>query len=442
MKGAMNRRQFVQAGVSAGAGIAVAQSLAARGYAAGSETIKVALIGCGARGTGAATQVLATKGPIKLWAMADLFSDRLEASLAGLTRGQKADYDHEAHEGLAAQIEVPPERRFVGFDAYQKAIDSGVDLVLLTAHQHFRPEHFAYAVKQGKNIFMEKPLGVDVPGVRQLLATNEEAKRKNLKVGVGLCMRHNRRVQESVARIKAGAIGPLTLMCCYFNMAFLRDTPPKSPETTEMTYQLRNPYHFVWLSGDYIVDAVVHYFDLCMWVHGGHPVTAQGQGGRQYYLANQQGDAFDHQIIEFTFEDRIKFFAQSRQISGCWNQSAAQIYGLDGWADLTRGKIEGKNAWQLRGAIPNSYQVEHDLLVEAIRNNRPYNDVEFAATATLAGIMGRMASYSGQQITWEQMLKSQERLAPEKYAFDATPPVVPGPDGRYPVAMPGMTAVR
>ena len=441
MKTTMNRRQFAKAGLTA-ASVGVASSLASRVYAGGEETIKVAIVGCGSRGTGAVTQLLRTKGPIKLWAMADLFGDRLESSLASLVKGHQADYDREAHASLSDQVDVPPERRFVGFDAYQKAIDSGADLVVLTAHQHFRPLHFAYAVKQGKHVFMEKPLGVDSPGVREVLATNEEAKRKNLKVGVGLCMRHNEKVQESIARIKDGAIGPLSLMCCYFNMSFLRDTVSRPPEMSEMEYQLRNPYHFVWLCGDYILDAVVHYFDLCMWAHGGHPVTAQGQGGRHYYLANQQGDAFDHQIIEFTFEDRVKLFAQSRQISGCWNQSAAHIYGLDGWADLTRGRIEGKNPWQLRKAIANSYQVEQDLLVDAIRNNKPYNDVEHAATATLVGVMGRMASYSGQQITWDQVLKSETRLAPKQYAFDAAPPVVPGPDGRYPVAMPGVTMIR
>jgi predicted dehydrogenase len=441
MKTTMNRRQFTKAGLTA-AGVGVASSLASRVYAGGDETIKVAIVGCGSRGTGAVSQILRTKGPVKLWAMADLFGDRLESSLASLVKGSKGDYDRETHGSLADQIDVPPDRRFVGFDAYQKAIDSGVDLVVLTAHQHFRPLHFAYAVKQGKNVFMEKPLGVDSPGVRQILETNEEAKRKNLKVGVGLCMRHNERVKQAIARVKDGAIGPLSAICCYFNMAFLRDTTPKPSQMTEMEYQLRNPYHFVWLCGDYILDAVVHYFDLSMWVHGGHPVTAQGQGGRQYYLANQAGDAFDHQIVEFTFEDRVKLFAQCRLISGCWNQSGTHIYGLDGWANLLAGRIEGKTPWQLRKPIPNPYQVEQDLLVDAIRNNRPYNDVEHAATATLVGVMGRMASYSGQQVTWDQVLKSETRLAPERYAFDATPPAVPGPDGRYPVAMPGVTMIR
>ena len=270
-----SRREFLKSSGLALAGTALLGEIAARSYAGHDSTIKVALVGCGFRGTGAATQVLSTKGPVKLWAMADLFQDRLEASYGRLVHGIQADYDREASAGFAVRIDVPPERRFVGFDAYQKAIDSGVDLVLLTTNQHFRPSHFAYAVKRGKHVFMEKPLGVDVPGIGQLLAANEEAKKENLKVGVGLNMRHIRHVQEAVRRVKEGAIGPLGLMCCYFNFSSLRETSPRPANMTEMTYQLRNPYHFQWLSGDYICDAVVHYFDLALWLHGSPPVTAQ-----------------------------------------------------------------------------------------------------------------------------------------------------------------------
>lgn len=441
--GSVSRRQRLRTFAEA-SGLVTAGSVlpqAAGAPATPDQTIKVALIGCGSRGTGAALQALNTRGPIKLWAMADLFADKLEASLHNLRHGEQAQYDREAHGGKSDRIDVPPQRCFVGFDAYQKAIDSGVDLVILAAHQHFRPEHFAYAVKQGKNVFMEKPLGVDVPGIRQVLAANEEARRKNLKIGVGLYMRHSRRVHETMARLRQGAIGPVAFMCCYFNMPFLRDTPPREPDMTEMHYQLRNPYHFVWLSGDYVVDALVHYFDLCLWLHGGHPATAQGQGGKHFNLSSQQGDTFDHHAVEYTFADGVKMFAQTRQATGCLIQSAAQIYGAKGSADLTRGKITGSAAWQLRGAIANPYQVEHDVLIDAIRNNRPYNDVEHAATATLVGIMGRMASYSGKVIAWDQVMNSKVSLSPQKYAFDAAPPVVADAAGRYPVAMPGTTKI-
>jgi predicted dehydrogenase len=421
------------------AGAALFSEIAARSFAGHDSTIKVALVGCGFRGTGAATQVLSTRGPVKLWAMADLFQDRLDGSYNRLVHGIQADYDREASAGFAARIDVPPERRFVGFDAYQKAIDSGVDLVLLTTNQHFRPAHFAYAVDRGKHVFMEKPLGVDVPGIHQLLAANEEAKKKNLKVGVGLVMRHTRHVQECIRRVKEGAIGPVGLMCCYFNFSGLRETPSRPDDMSEMTYQLRNPYHFQWLSGDYIVDAVVHYLDLALWLHGNPPVTAQGQGGRQAYLPNFQGDTFDHIIVEYTFDDRTKLFAQTRQMSGCWIQSTLHAYGPKGCADVFHGRIDGQSAWHARGGEPNPYQVEHDLLVEAIRGDQPYNDVDRAATATLLGIMGRMAAYSGQEITWQQVLDTKVRLAPQAYAFDAPPPAVPDKTGRYPVAMPGVT---
>ncbi len=447
----MDRREFLTSAALGGASLLTANAAAiaeaktpnsgqaSGGRAKGDATIKVALIGCGFRGTGAAAQCLSTKGPVKLWAMADLFTDRLDTSYRSLTQGFQKEYDRESSAGLAARVEVPPERRFVGFDAYQKAIDSGVDLVILTAHQHFRPPHFAYAVKQGKDVFMEKPLGVDAPGIQQLLAANKEAKRKNLKVGVGLYMRYSRRVQEAMARIRDGAIGPVALMSCYFNMSALRDTPPRPASMTEMTYQLRNPYHFAWLSGDYLVDAVVHYFDLCLWLHGGHPVSAQGQGGRQVYLPAQQGDTFDHEAVEFTFADGAKMFAQTRQISGCWNRSTALARGPKGLADLYGGRIEGESPWRFRGAMANHYQLEHDALMDAIRHGKPHNEVDHAARATLVGIMGRMATYSGQMVTWEQVLRSKLTLSPEKYAFDAAPPVVPDASGRYPVAIPGVT---
>lgn len=251
-----------------------------RGSQARQDVIKVALVGCGSRGTGALTQTLRTRGPIKLWAMADLFGDRLDASLASLVKGEAAAYDREAHAGFGSQLDVPPERRFVGFDAYQKAIDSGVDLVILATPPQFRPLHFEYAVKRKKHLFIEKPVAVDAPGVRRILAANEEAKRQGLKIGVGLMSRHNQCDQETVKRLQDGAIGPVMLMRCYWNTGYLRDTPPRSADMTEMAYQLRNPYHFLWLGGDYLVDALIHNIDLALWIKGAYPVSAQGQGGR------------------------------------------------------------------------------------------------------------------------------------------------------------------
>lgn len=436
-----SRRAFLHQSSAAMAGAALSTVLSRSVHAAGSDTVRVALVGCGARGTGAASQALKTKGPVVLWAMADLFEDRLKTSLGHLTKGHQADYDQELHQGFPEQIDVPPERQFIGFDAYRKAIDSGVDMVILTTTQHFRPEHYEYAVKQGKHVFMEKPLAVDVPGVRRVLAADEEAKKKRLKVAVGLMSRHNIKYQAVMERLHAGAIGEITMMRCYWNTGFLRDTVARAASESEMVYQLRNPYHFLWLSGDYFVDALIHGIDTCLWAKGKHPVSAQGQGGRQFRVDTQRGDTYDHHFVEYTFDDDCKLFAQTRQIPGCWNSGSKFAHGVKGTAWIDHGRIDGVEKWRFRGRSANPYQVEHDRLMDAIRNDKPHNETEYGAISTMTAIMGRMASYSGQMITWEKAMKSNVRLAPERYAFDGTPPVVAGKDGCYPVAMPGITKV-
>ncbi len=440
----VSHRGFLNRVVAGGIGGIVAEQveIARAAHVAGTEAIKVALIGCGSRGAGAASQILKTEGPVKLWAMADLFEDRLDSSLTNLLKGQEADYDREAHAGFAARIDVPRERRFVGFDAYRSAIDSGVDLVILATHAHFRPMQFAYAVEQGKHIFTEKPLAIDASGVRRVLAANRQAQQKNLKVAVGLQMRHHVKYQETVQRLRDGAIGPIDLMRCFWNTSLLRDTPPRPPEMTEMMYQLRNPYHFVWLNGDYIVDALIHYLDMCNWLQGSHPIEAQGQGGRTFRLPNQSGDTFDHHAVEFTYANGSKMFAQTRQMSGCWNSSSVHVHGPKGSADVGAGRIEGETPWRFRGrTVANPYQAEQDALIDAICNDKPYNEVEYAATTTMTGILGRMASYSGQMMRWDEAMDSTVSLAPSAYAFDATPPVVADTGGHYPVATPGATKV-
>jgi predicted dehydrogenase len=404
-------------------------------------TIKVALVGCGSRGTGAINQALRTKGPVKLWAMADLFAERVENSLALLTKGEQAAYDRDAHSGLGSQIDVPPERRFVGFDAYRQAIRSGVDMVILTTPPHFRPMHFEYAVAQGKHLFMEKPLAVDPGGIRRLLAANEEAKRKRLKVGVGFVYRYIRGNQETIARIHQGAIGPIYLMRAYWNTGSMRDTPSRPPHVSEMEHQLRNPYNFTWLSGDYIVDCLLHFIDLCLWAKGEHPVTAQGQGDRQVAYRSKCGDIFTHHAVEYTFADDTKMFATTRQIAGCWNSARSYVHGQRGTADIANCQIDGPAAWRFHGRGGNPYQAELDALLGAIRQDKPHNEVEQGATSTMTAIMGRLATYSGQMISWEQALNSKVCLAPERYAFDALPPVVADAAGNYPSAIPGVGKV-
>ncbi len=426
----------------AAASLSGSLSVARAAHAAGGDTLKVALIGCGGRGTGAASQALSTSGSVKLWAMADLFADKLEASLASLCKGQDANYDRAAHKGFAGKVEVPPERRFIGFDAYKQAVDSGVDVVILTTAPHFRSIHFEYAVQQGKHAFMEKPVAVDAPGIRRVLAAAEVAKQKKLKVGVGLQRHHDALYEETVKRIRDGAIGEIVYQRAYWNGAGYRMRPPREPDMTEMTYQLRNPYHYTWVSGDNIAEQHVHNLDVCNWIKGTHPVTAQGQGGRQLRIGPMYGDIYDHHYVEFTYEDGSQLFSQCRHMTGCWNKVAEYVIGSKGKAEVNTGRIEaGANAWRYRGPKINPYQVEHDTLFEAIRKDLPYNEAEQGALSTMTAIMGRMATYSGKVIAWDDAFKSQLSLAPKTYDFNATPPVLPGPDGIYPCAVPGATKV-
>jgi predicted dehydrogenase len=438
----LSRRRFFQ-----GSGAVLAASawpatlaLSRSAHGASDETLKVALIGCGGRGAGAAAQALATAGPVKLWAMADLFPDRLETSLAALCTGQDARYDADAQTGIAGKVDVPRERRFLGFDAYRQAIDSGVDVVILTTAPHFRPIHFEYAVQQGKHAFMEKPVAVDAPGIRRVLAAAEASKQKNLKVGVGLQRHHQRVYEETISRIQQGAIGDVLYLRAYWNGAGYRARPERGPDISEMTYQMRNPYHFTWISGDHIAEQHVHNLDVCNWIKGTHPATAQGQGGRQVRIGPGYGDIFDHHSVEFTYADGSQLFSQCRHIAGCWNQVAEWAIGTQGRANVGGGQIETPaETWRYRGDKGNPYQIEHDRLFEAIRNDLPFNEAENGAISTMTAIMGRMATYSGKIVTWDEAFQSELDLSPERYAFDATPPVLPAEDGLYPCAVPGST---
>jgi myo-inositol 2-dehydrogenase/D-chiro-inositol 1-dehydrogenase len=437
------RRDFLKHSAQAAGALALAGSRVPRVHAAGDETIKVALIGCGGRGTGAAAQALKTAGPVKLWAMADVFQDRLEVSLQSLVKGQESRYDRDAHEGFVDQIDVPPERRFVGWEAYKQAIDSGVDLVLLTTFPHFRPMQFAYAVQQGKHVFMEKPVACDAAGVRKILAANEIAKQKNLKVGVGLQRRHFSLYQQALERIRDGVLGPIHTMRCYWNSGSTGLLQPRGDQS-EMEFQMRNKYLFTWLAGDHIVEQHIHNIDVCNWLVDDHPVECIGMGGRIWRNGREHGEIYDHHSVEYTYADGAKMFSQCRHIPGCFNSVSEHALGSKGSVMLDNRVAEiisGGDPWRTRGERDNPYQVEHDRLFAAVRDDLPYNEAEYGALSTMTAIMGRMATYSGKRIRWEEALQSQVELRPDRYAWDGTPPVVPDQDGVYPCAMPGVTRV-
>ncbi len=437
-----SRREFLRQTTGALAGAALTSAIAARSYAGEDNTIPVALIGCGGRGTGAAVNALSTKGPTKLVAMADVFDSRLEASLKNISKQ------------VEKQVDVPPERRFVGMDAYKKAIECVGDggVVLLATPPAFRPIHVEYAVEKGRHIFMEKSFAVDAPGIRRVLAAGEKAKQKNLKVAGGLMSRHYAPLEEAVRRIHDGEIGEV-ITCWAYREHGPVGFRPKDEGMNELPHQIRNYSCFTWLNGSFLLDWLIHNLDVCCWVKDAWPVSAQGQGGRQ--VRDQADQLFDHYAVEYTFPDGTRLFAQGRHMANCWGFFGDVIHGATGSAVLGEGipkprlckghdhDSKANVIWEHEGQAANQYQVEHDLLFDAIRQDKPYNETERCAFAAMTGILGRMAAESGQRVTWDEALASNVELAPglDRYTMESTAPVVPDDQGRYPVAMPGFTKV-
>jgi predicted dehydrogenase len=421
------RRQFI-ATTSAAAIATATHCLAAKH----TDTIKVAMVGCGGRGTGAASQNLTTDKGLRLIAMADISQDQLDKSL-GVLKKKYPD-----------QVDVSTANQFIGFDAYKEAI-ALADLVVVASPQGFHPYHLAEAVRQGKHVFVEKPLAVDAPGVRRVLEAAAEAKKKNLKIGVGLQRHHQPSYIETVKRIHEGAVGDITSMTCYW-LGNARAGQERKPGETELQYQLRNWYYFTWISGDFIVDQHIHNIDIMNWIKGGHPVRAQGMGGRQVRNDRKlHGQIFDHHFVEYEYADGTKLFSQCRQGQPGTHQIVSEhVVGTKGRADLNVQsrlfRITGPNAWELRLKTgEDGHQLEHYPLIEAIRNDTPYNELELAAMSTMTAIMGRMATYSGKLIEWDEAIKSELQLMPEKVTWDMEPPVKPDADGNYPIAVPGVT---
>ncbi len=423
-----SRREFLRQGASAAAlGFSALAASRALGYhAGGGDTLRVGLVGCGGRGTGAAAQALHADKNVKLTAMADLFEDRLRSSLDNLKKQEDA----------ASKIDVPPDRQFTGVDGYKGLLASGVDVVLLATPPHFRPAQLKAAVEAGKHIFAEKPVAVDAPGVRSVLVTCEEAKRKGLAVCSGLCLRYSYGFQEVVKRIQGGQIGRVTTLYAndYRGGIWLK---PRQPDWTDMHYQMRNWYYYTWLSGDFNVEQHVHFLDVCAWAMGDrYPARAIGMGGRQQRTGPEYGNIYDHHAVVYEYDDGARLVSNTRQQTGCAGDMSAQVVGTKGNASFRESQgglsvTSDTEKWVFRGADNNIYQTEHDELFASIRAGKPINNGQYMAHSTMLAILGRMASYTGQVIAWGQALNSKEDLTPPSYAW--------GPAPEVKIAVPGMT---
>jgi predicted dehydrogenase len=392
--------------------------------------LRVGLVGCGGRGSGAAADALRADKNAKLVAMADAFPDHLESSLKQL---KKAKGD---------QVDVVPDHCFSGLDAYQKLIQSGVDVVLLATPPHFRPIHLAACIAAGKHVFCEKPMAVDAPGVRAVLAACQEAKKKSLSVVAGLCCRHDLATRDTMQRVHDGAIGEIVAIQETYNGG-----PPwfrnrtRQPQWTEMEYQVRNWYPFTWLSGDHNVEQHVHSLDKACWALGDRPpAKAWGMGGRQVRSEVTIGQIFDHHAVCYEYADGVRVYSFCRRQAGCFEDVSDIILGSKGQAYMPhRCCIKGQNPWRYRGPKGNMFDAEHVALFRSIRQGKPRNDGAYMTLSTMLAILGRMVTYTGQEITWEQAVNSQETLAPAQYRWDADPPCLPDKNGQYPMAVPGVT---
>lgn len=428
------RREFLKASALVAGGV----MLSGYTWAAPSsvdDTIKIALIGCGDRGTGAAFQALSTKFNLKLVAMADAFQDRLDNSYKVLS------------EKFKEKVDVPKERQFIGFDAYKKAI-ALADVVLLVTPPGFRPIHFEEAINQNKHVFMEKPVAVDSPGIRKVLAAAELAKKKKLNVVVGLQRRYQANYRETLKRIQDGAIGDIVSGQVYWNSGGVW-VKQRQPNQTEMEYQMRNWYYFNWLCGDHIVEQHVHNIDIANWVKNAYPVSVQGTGSRAWRTGKNYGEIYDNHAVELTYADGSVIYSQCRHFEGISNRVDETFQGTKGRVYLSAGN--NGILWDHKGkeifshptkGNANPYQTEHDELFEAISKNQyKFWDAERAAKSCFTAIIGRYATYSGEVIKWDDALKAENSLLPSQFAWDAQPKVLPDADGLYPVARPGKTKV-
>jgi predicted dehydrogenase len=423
----LTRREFLKAS----AGVAVGGALASLpielfAHAQGSDKLRVGLIGCGGRGTGAAIDIIVAHPSVELYAMGDAFKDRLEGSLNALREELKDE--------RKAQLNIG-DRQFVGLDAYKGVIASGVDVVLLCTPPAFRPIHFREAVQAGKHVFMEKPVAVCPAGARLMFQMGELATQKRLSVVAGTQRRHEPNYIETIRRIREGAIGDIVGGACYWNQGGLWHVE-KRPEWSDVEWQMRNWLYFTWLSGDHIVEQHVHNIDVMNWVLGAHPVRAMGMGGRQSRVAPHYGHIYDHFAVEFEYPNGVKVLSMCRQMDNCAVLVGERVYGSKGTADPSGSITGGGENWRYDGLKRSGYRKEQEDLVQAIREGKPINETRAVTEATLAAIMGRMSAYTGKVVTWDFVMnQSQLNLLEraENLEFGAMPVDE--------VAIPGKTAL-
>ena len=433
-----SRRNFVKKTAALTTGV-LTSTLPIHSFAnvSNDKKLKLALVGCGGRGSGAAVQALIADENVELIAMADVFKDRIEKSLEGIKE----------YFGNTKKINVNEKNIFIGFDSYIKAIDL-CDVVILTTPPGFRPLHFEYAVQNDKHIFMEKPLATDAPGVRRVLDAARVAKEKKLNVVVGLQRHYENKYINLYNKLKSDAIGKIISGQVYWNDGGVWVNKRK-PEQTELEYQMRNWYYFNWICGDHILEQHIHNIDVANWFIGEYPSTAQGMGGREVRNGKDHGHIFDHHFVEFHYPGGAVISSQCRHQKNTMRRVDEVFQGTKGSITLGSGEIRDlsgnlkfsypKNNYWESDDEPNPYQVEHDNLFKSIREGNVISDAENGAKSTLSAIMGRMATYTGKKITWDEIMNSKESLVPDNLSWNSTPPILPDEDGNYDVPVPGKT---
>lgn len=397
--------------------------------------LKIALVGCGGRGTGAAVQALNADENVELVAMADVFEDRLKGSLMNISKAM----------GETKKVNVAEKNQFVGFDAATKAMDLA-DVVILATPPGFRPQHFEYAIANGKHVFMEKPVATDVPGVRKVLASAKIAKEKKLNVVVGLQRHYQDSYLAAIDHVKKDSIGKIVSGQVYWNSAgvWVRE---RQPGQTELEYQMRNWYYFNWLCGDHILEQHIHNIDVANWFIGEYPISAQGMGGRQVRNGKDHGEIFDHHFVEFTYPSGAVIASQCRHQPDTMRRVSEFFQGTKGTVSTAGDNVDikgwnGDTIFEHRGKEdPNPYEVEHVKLFESIRNGDVIANGENGAKSTMSAILGRMATYSGKVVKWDEAMASNLALVPDQLSWDSPAPVQPNADGMYAIPTPGKTTV-